>query len=351
MRDIHELLVAEVDDVDPPTFPGLQQTFVKVRQRARLRRALTSTIALLVATAGILLAVRAFGGRPTDPAAEGQPNYEISARLVAPGEPIEGGQIRGEDFVWIRSEVHWDPTHEPGVHRCTWQVLDAQGNLVAERTKLYLPYDTSTPGYEASTMKMFPLTGEPADARGHCEPQRLDTPGIADLEPPPDMDDWDATVQELQRRVDEWAQRFQIHDMSADQLAGNMWAIHGAAREVALGNQEPSRLVELIMRRGTLCVLLPPEHEFRGGEFCDSSTTGSQASNTPPEQETQKDQLCAEARDMDGVLKSDQYAAMSEAEKDAFFLRAWEIAVQLKDLGYPSDVCDREAASEAGSGG
>ena len=269
MREFHELLLAEVDDVDPPTYPGLQQTLVKVTRRARFRRTLTSTIALLVASAGVLLAVRAFFGHSADPAAEGQPNYEISARLVAPGEPIEGGQIRGEDFVWIRSEARWDPAHEPGVHRCTWQVLDAEGDVAADRTMLYLPYDMTTPGYDAFTMKMFPLTGEPVDARGHCEPQRLDSPGIADLEPPPDIDDWEATVQELKRRVDEWARRFQIHDMTTDQLAGNMWAIHSAASKASLGNQEPSRLVELIMRRGTLCVLLPPEHEFRGGEFCD----------------------------------------------------------------------------------
>lgn len=69
--------------------------------------------------------------------------------------------------------------------------------------------------------------------------------------------------------------------------------------------------------------------------------------STGSEPEAEKDQLCSEAIDMDRLLKSDQYQELSASEKDDFFLRAWEITVRLKDLGYPSDVCDREATSGA----
>lgn len=72
----------------------------------------------------------------------------------------------------------------------------------------------------------------------------------------------------------------------------------------------------------------------------------------PAEQERSADrmvQLCDEAVEMDGILKSPRYDELTEAQKEDFFIRAWEIAVELKDLGYPSDICDRRASAESES--
>jgi hypothetical protein len=55
--------------------------------------------------------------------------------------------------------------------------------------------------------------------------------------------------------------------MTASELAANMWAINARMTQ---GHEEDFTLTwQLADRRQYLCVRLPPDHEFRGGEFCD----------------------------------------------------------------------------------
>jgi hypothetical protein len=68
-------------------------------------------------------------------------------------------------------------------------------------------------------------------------------------------------------RLDAWAARWSVDSMSTSQLAANMWAVWEVMTE---GEDEDLTVTwQLTDRRHYLCVRLPPEHEFRGGEFCD----------------------------------------------------------------------------------
>jgi hypothetical protein len=56
--------------------------------------------------------------------------------------------------------------------------------------------------------------------------------------------------------------------MPSEKLAGNMWALWSTM--TLRGAEDDWRAWgELTARLDRLCVLLPAEHEFRGGEFCD----------------------------------------------------------------------------------
>jgi hypothetical protein len=268
MTEIHDLLDRETHRVEPSS-DWMKRTLAKVTRRRRRRAVATAGVALALAAGGLLVAVRAFSA-PQRPADTPPANYEMIARLATEDDPIEGTSIRGSDFVWIHVDVRWQPERYPGVHRCTWQVLDEDGIVLSERKMLYAPYtpDTSS-GAESFHLKMLDLTGEPVAATASCAGERLDVPGVADLDPFPETKNYEATIEELARRLEAWAERFGIREMAPEHLAGNMWAIRKALRETAIGSQEWVAIRELMMRSHALCVLLPPEHEFRGGEFCD----------------------------------------------------------------------------------
>jgi DNA-binding beta-propeller fold protein YncE len=193
----------------------------------------------------------------------------MSARLLEPGTEVGAEPVRGSNYVWIGVDVRWDAANPPGVHRCTWKVLDDSGATVAVRTNLFLPHVPMSRGEESYHLKMLDLTGEPASVSAGCDPERLDTPGITALEPPPEPSDWDATLAQLDARVERWADRFGIQELSTDRLAGNMWALRNAIVLTPEGDGEWLQFRELSMRLHALCVLLPADHEFRGGEFCD----------------------------------------------------------------------------------
>jgi hypothetical protein len=269
MPEISDLLEHEARSVDPSDL-WVNGTLEKVRRRRRVRQVVTTVLALTLATAGFLVAVRTFTGTtPSQPASNGAPNYQMSARMLQPGEPVpDAAGVQGENFIWISVDVTWDPENPPGVHRCTWKMLDANGTTVSRRTQYYLPRLLAR-GRESYYLKMLDLTGEPAGVSAECEPERLDRPGITDLQPPPETSEWDATLAEFDARVEAWADGFGIQEMSTDQLAGNLWAVRNAIILAPEGNGDWLQVRELSMRLHALCVLLPPEHEFRGGEFCD----------------------------------------------------------------------------------
>jgi hypothetical protein len=267
MAEIRDLLEREAASV-VETDAWLEETLLKVERRRRRRRAVSTVFALLIAAGGLAIAVRAFTPQEVRPATEA-PNYEMEARVTDPDEQVpDAAGARGEDFVWIEVEVRWDPAKWPGVHRCTWEVVDEAGNVVSTRTMFFLPHVPPGEGHESLYMKMLDLAGEPATARAACEAQRLDTPGISDLQAPPETPSWEETLAALDARLEAWAERFHIGQMSPDQLAGNMWALRSATLP-GQGNEHHLEIRELMMRLHALCVLLPPDHEFRGGEFCD----------------------------------------------------------------------------------
>jgi len=273
MSEIRDLLEREAVSVAEDD-SWLQGTLRKVERRRHRRRVLTSALALLMAASGLAVAVRAFTPQRVRPASDGPPNYEMEARVSLPDEQSsDAAGPGGRDSVWIEVEVRWDPARWPGVHRCTWEVLDEAGNVVSTRTGLFVAHRPER-GHQSSRTKMLDLKGKPASARAGCEPPRLDTPGIADLGPmptgegsPPEAE-WRAILAELEARVEAWAERFHIKQMSPDQLAGNMWALKSALLP-GHGSEHHLEIRELGMRLGTLCRLLPQNHEFRGGEFCD----------------------------------------------------------------------------------
>lgn len=270
MADIRAMLEREVHSVQPSE-RWMTHTLRKVGRRQRARRILTAWVSLAVALAGFLVALRAFtGAAPNRPASQADPNYQLSARMLEPGAPVpDAAGLRGEDLVWIGVDVRWNPAENPGVHQCTWEVLDKDGSVVSSRTQLFLPRVPISRGEASFVSKMLDLTGEPVRARAGCGVERLDTPGISELQPPPETSDWDATLAELDARLESWAERFRIREMSPEYLAGNMWALRHAMIALALGERDHLQLRELSMRLRALCVLLPSAHEFRGGEFCD----------------------------------------------------------------------------------
>lgn len=185
-------------------------------------------------------------------------NYEMEATLV-------GRDDERPRAVWVRVDVSWDEARFPGVHYCSFRAFDEKGNVIGEVRELYRPRVDASKGHEVYHRLVSLIQSDVASADADCEPLRLDTPGIAIFAPPPETNDWEAALGELEQRVDAWAEEFRIEQMSADQLAGNMWALWG--RPVS---EEDSLLIrERMARIHRLCVLLPPGHEFRGGEFCD----------------------------------------------------------------------------------
>jgi hypothetical protein len=91
MTDIRELLDREAVRFDPgPDWIG--PTLSQVRYRRRARMAITSVLSLLVAGAGLFLAIESFRGqRDVRPSAEEPPNYRFHTISLAPREDGEEG--------------------------------------------------------------------------------------------------------------------------------------------------------------------------------------------------------------------------------------------------------------------
>lgn len=167
--------------------------------------------------------------------------------------------------------VAWTGDVYPGVHRCGYRALAADESVVGEQVRLeaWQPgrWDHEVPGDPEAA-----VSGEV-----WCEPERLDTPGVADgITPvlPGDVDletvegTWEEVLQEMKGRLHEWASAYSVDSMSEDELAANMVALT-LAINFRDGQQHFTVTRQLTDRRDYLCVLLPDGHEFRGGEYCD----------------------------------------------------------------------------------
>jgi hypothetical protein len=185
---------------------------------------------------------------------------------------IEAGPSKAEpQDLAITFTVAWSSDEYPGVHRCGYRALAADGSVVGEQVRL----EAWQPG-----RWYHDVPGDPevtVSGEVWCEPERLDTPGVADgITPvlPGDVDPetvegtWEEVLQEMKGRLHEWASAYSVDSMSEDELAANMVALT-LAINFRDGQQHFTVTRQLTDRRDYLCVLLPDGHEFRGGEYCD----------------------------------------------------------------------------------
>jgi hypothetical protein len=210
----------------------------------------------------------------------GDPSFYFPIELVeAPSESVEpqkedpatyifsdvvaGPSTAEPDELAVSFTVSWSGQEYPGVHLCTYRAMATDGTVIGE----FVHLAAWQPGRWHRE-----IPGDPgAAARGEvsCEPERLDDPGIADVRSIPRSDgtSLDEITAKREDRLEDWAARWAVDSMTESQLAGNLWAIW-----TAMTQSHDSDLTiswQLEDRRHYLCVRLPPEHEFRGGEFCD----------------------------------------------------------------------------------
>lgn len=223
--------------------------------RRWLRAVPLGIAALAIAIGGFVWLNSAFRATaPRPPAQPTGPNYVFSNVKLDASHPDEEGNIL------IRFEVSWSGDSFPGIHRCTFQTLGSDGGIVSEwvRRMAFRPSDNVG-------VDVPPPPGE-ATAHVGCDPQRLDTPGIAELiplDPAEAGSDPDVWIETLEHRVDEWAERFDIGSMSPEQLAVNMEALGSLSVTGHFGDEQKWAWTEWGMRRQRLCVLLPEGHELR----------------------------------------------------------------------------------------
>jgi hypothetical protein len=225
------------------------------------RRTVTASLTVLVvgfAIAGFVWLGSAFRATPAPSAGSTEPSYVFMNVRPHPGESDGDGNIQ------VRFEVTWSTETFPGLHRCRFQVLDLEGNVVSE-----LGRNVAFGRTDDVWIDVPPPSDDVGSARVVCDPVRLDTPGIADVTPldPADVGrDPDRFVEALDARVDDWAARFRIGSMSAEQLAWNMEALSSSVVTGRLnftGDAQAWAWQEWQMRIARLCMLLPEGHDLR----------------------------------------------------------------------------------------
>jgi hypothetical protein len=75
-------------------------------------------------------------------------------------------------------------------------------------------------------------------------------------------------IPEYERRVQQWADSFDVEGMSDQALVATMDVLTRAISDGVLVNDDWVGLRELMLRRTYLCELLPADHPYRGGEYC-----------------------------------------------------------------------------------
>jgi hypothetical protein len=210
-----------------------------------------------LAIAGFIWLTDAFRSSP-------EPAEPLGSNYVFSNLTLEGSTLDGEvESFMIRFEVSWSDETSPGVHRCKFRLIDEEGDAVGERIDWVLWDPSGNVAVDVTAVR----DARPASADARCDPQRLDTPGIAVIEESivPTVDDEgriEDISEELNRRIDAWSQRFSIGSMSQDELAANVTALRGAwpgSRDYPNADFE-----ELIGRIGRLCALVEPGVAVRG---------------------------------------------------------------------------------------
>ena len=199
---------------------------------------------------------------PPSPAEPAESNYVFSGIRV---ETIQG---QAGVMLWFR--VSWSDGTYPGIHRCVFRVLDEDGNTVAERVEPRSTWAETTGENEVGMgLPVDETSGVPVRGEAVCAPERLDTPGIADLEPlDPELAEGvqrqeiglDVFFRAIDRRTDIWAERFEIGSMTIEQLAANVAALR-LGRGRLPGSTEDQALAswELDIRSIRLCELIPKD--------------------------------------------------------------------------------------------
>jgi hypothetical protein len=237
MSDLRQLLNREAQRIAPTT-AWVGPMLGKVNRRRRLRRLYTGALSLAIAAVGFLIAVRAFerapSGKPISPSGSNYHFHDISVR-----------QGEGPDQVMVYFAMRFEG--EPGIHECTWRAYGPEGELVGERT-LLVGYERDLPDPRSNAVELN-ASGMAVRGEAFCDPTRLDTPGISDVEPyPPGLE------VNLAQRIKDWASRFQVMAMSEKQLEANIQALRLESATVARqlngpGDSEASlRFEELRLR-------------------------------------------------------------------------------------------------------
>jgi hypothetical protein len=274
MGDMHELLDREAEGFSPSP-DWLAPTLERVERRRRRRRRATTALSLVLATASLLLVMRAFATEPPiRPAVDPDPNYRFHDVTVRPGEGP--GQVL----------VFYGMSYEsyPGVHECTWRALGQGGAVVGQRTELWA-HQGQLPDADANAVGMA-TSGPAHSGEAFCDPQRLDTPGIADAEPFRSPEPGIGI--DIEGRVEEWAAAFGLREMSRRQLEANLIALHAAyvqMVETELDDDDWAgwlRFHELRKRMAFIEALLHPQQEA-GDEPEGSGNPGPQGSGGPPD--------------------------------------------------------------------
>jgi hypothetical protein len=217
-------------------------------------------VAVGVAIGGFVWLNSAFRTAPRPPAQPTGPNYVFSN--VRPDDL----HTDREDNILVRFEVSWSEGSHPGIHRCVFRALDAEGEVVSERVDRWF---SSEPSRNAALD--IPAPSSPAvTAEAGCDPERLDTPGVAHvvpLDPAETGRDLESWLEALEPRVEGWAVRFDVGSMSVEQLAANIAALTdpSAYRRFGSVNEEGWASTELRMRAERLCRLIPEGHPARRG--------------------------------------------------------------------------------------
>jgi hypothetical protein len=231
---------------DPEHVPGPNPS------RRRLVAASLAVAVVGLAIAGFVWLTDAFRSSPT-------PAEPLGSNYVFSNVTLEGSTLDGEaESFMIRFEVSWSDETPPGVHRCVFRLIDEKGAVVGVRVDWVLWEPSPNVAVD------LPAVGDarPVSADARCDPERLDTPGIANIEESivPIVDEEgriEDFSEELNRRIDAWSQRFSIGSMSQDELAANVTALRDAFGSVP--TDEPNAdLDELIGRISRLCALVEP---------------------------------------------------------------------------------------------
>jgi hypothetical protein len=221
-------------------------------------------LATVVAVAGIGFAIAGLqpirGAVVRSPADQGleRPSTYVFSDIVA-------GPSRAEpDDLAVTFTVSWSTDAYPGVHICRFVVYRADGSILGEVVR----YSDWRPG-----RWYHDVPGDPRDAASGevtCDAERLDVPGIGDVEPIPLGDGTTSAdlSKERERRLSEWAEAFDVDEMPVQSLAGNLWAVRSVMSQKAIVF-DFTEMSQLSDRMRYLCVRLPEGHQFRGGEFCD----------------------------------------------------------------------------------
>jgi hypothetical protein len=205
----------------------------------------------------------------SDASSEGSGDAERTGMYVFSDMEAGPSSAEPQDLA-VTFTVAWSGNVYPGVHRCGYRALGADGSVIGEFVHLAIWH----PGRWSHDVPGDPEAAVSGEA--WCEPERLDTPGVADgvtavlpddVDPEPEEGTATAIAHEMERRLRDWASVYSVDSMSDDTLAANVVALWQAVSDTS--DEHFTVTQQLMGRLHYVCVRLPEDHGFRSGEFCD----------------------------------------------------------------------------------